>query len=63
MSGRSDLVATKIAALSCHRSQVQASARVDLDFVRAQARYRGGLVRVQAAEAFMVERLVLQIGP
>lgn len=56
-----DTLPRKVASLVCHDSQVGASNRVDVDLVRAQARYRGGLVRVGAAEAFMVERLVLRL--
>ena len=51
----------KIKALMCHASQVEASNRVNMDFVQAQAIYRGGLVRVGAAEAFHVERMLLHI--
>jgi LmbE family N-acetylglucosaminyl deacetylase len=51
----------KLKALSCHASQVEGSNRVDTDCVRAQAHYRGGLVRRAAAEGFMVERMLLQL--
>lgn len=51
----------KVEALRCHVSQVEASNRVDMDFVRSQAVYRGGLVRVGAAEGFRAERMVLSI--
>lgn len=57
----SDTLETRLEALTCHASQVVASRRVDLDFVRAQARYRGGLVHTCAAEGFAVERMVLQV--
>ena len=52
----------KLEALQCHASQVEASNRVDIEFVRAQAVFRGGLVRTGAAEGFQVERMVLRIG-
>jgi LmbE family N-acetylglucosaminyl deacetylase len=58
----SSTVQVKLDALGCHDSQVRSSQRVRMDFVTAQAQYRGGLVRVGAAEAFMVERLLLRIG-
>lgn len=61
-----DITATlddKVEALLCHESQVAASNRVDVDFVRAQAIYRGGLVRTGAAEGFVVERMALRVGP
>lgn len=51
----------KVEALRCHVSQVEASNRVDMEFVRSQAVYRGGLVRVGAAEGFRAERMVLSI--
>ena len=51
----------KLAALNCHESQVLASNRVEMEFVKAQAMYRGGLVRVGAAEGFCVERMLLSV--
>lgn len=51
----------KLKALEHHVSQVVASNRVSTDFVRSQAYYRGGLVGVEAAEGFMVERMVLKV--
>lgn len=57
----SETLDTKIEVLQCHASQVAASNRVDVDFVRAQALYRGGLVRAGAVEGFAVERMVLRV--
>ena len=57
-----DTLERKLEALQCHASQVEASNRVDVEFVRAQAIFRGGLVRTGAAEGFHVERMVLRIG-
>lgn len=57
----SDSLQVKLKALSCHVSQVSASKRVNLDLVRAQAEYRGGIVHHRAAEGFMVERMLLRV--
>jgi len=53
----------KIAALSCHRSQVESSAMVDPDVVAASARHFGAQVQVRHAEAFMPVRFVLDLEP
>ena len=59
--GIEDTLEEKVKALECHASQVEASNRVNMDFIRNQARYHGGIVRCGAAEAFMVERMLLDI--
>ncbi|KHD74063.1 PIG-L deacetylase family protein [Actinoplanes utahensis] len=48
----------KIAALSCHRSQVENSAMVDPEVVAASARHFGAQARVRYAEAFVPGRFV-----
>jgi LmbE family N-acetylglucosaminyl deacetylase len=48
----------KIAALSCHNSQVQGSAMVDPEVVAASARHFGAQARVRYAEAFAPARFV-----
>lgn len=48
----------KIAALSCHRSQVENSAMVDPEVVVASARHYGAQARVRYAEAFVPGRFV-----
>ncbi|MEU4426732.1 PIG-L deacetylase family protein [Actinoplanes sp. NPDC024001] len=54
---------TKIAALSCHRSQVENSAMVDPEVVAASARHYGAQARVRHAEAFMPARFVWDLSP
>ena len=54
----SDHLAGKLAALACHRSQVEQSAAVEPDVVAAQARYWGAQARIVYAEAFAPTRLV-----
>jgi LmbE family N-acetylglucosaminyl deacetylase len=51
-------LAGKLAALACHRSQVEQSAAVEPDVVAAQARYWGAQARITYAEAFSPTRLV-----
>jgi LmbE family N-acetylglucosaminyl deacetylase len=54
----SEHLAGKLAALACHRSQIEQSAAVDPDVVAAQARYWGAQARITYAEAFAPTRLV-----
>lgn len=54
----SEHLAGKLAALACHRSQVEQSAAVEPDVVAAQARYWGAQARITYAEAFAPTRLV-----
>ena len=56
-----DSLEKKVAALECHRSQVEASAMASPDLVRTSAGYRGHQARVAAAEGFMPHRLVMSI--
>lgn len=49
--------------LRCHLSQVVGAARVDLEAVEAQLRFRGFQGRVREAEAFEPTRSLLRIGP
>jgi LmbE family N-acetylglucosaminyl deacetylase len=53
----------KIAALSCHHSQVAGSAMVDLEVVAASARHYGAQARVRYAEAFVPARFVWDLAP
>ncbi|MEV6343114.1 PIG-L family deacetylase [Actinoplanes sp. NPDC051851] len=53
----------KIAALSCHRSQVESSAMVDPEVVAATARHFGAQARVRFAEAFTPSRFVWDLAP
>ena len=48
----------KLAALNCHRSQVEGSAMVEPDVVAASARHFGAQARVRYAEAFTPARFV-----
>lgn len=54
---------TKLAALDCHRSQVDGSAMVDPEVVVVSARYFGALARIQYAEAFSPSRFVWDLAP
>jgi LmbE family N-acetylglucosaminyl deacetylase len=54
----SDHLGTKLAALDCHRTQVDGSAMVDPEIVVVSARYFGALARLQYAEAFSPTRFV-----
>lgn len=58
-----DFLEQKMQALACHASQVRGSDRVDLDAIRATARYRGSQVGVQQAEVFMPLRALVTTGP
>ena len=58
-----DHLAGKLAALACHRSQVEQSAVVEPDVVAAQARYWGARARITYAEAFTPTRLVWDLAP
>jgi LmbE family N-acetylglucosaminyl deacetylase len=51
----------KIAALACHRSQVERCELVDLEAVEAGARFWGHQARMRFAEAFEVPRFVWDI--
>jgi LmbE family N-acetylglucosaminyl deacetylase len=53
----------KLAALSCHGSQVEGSAMVDPDVVAASARHYGAQARVRYAEAFAPARFVWDLAP
>lgn len=53
----------KIAALSCHQSQITGSAMVDTEVVAATARHFGAQARVRYAEAFMPARFVWDLAP
>jgi LmbE family N-acetylglucosaminyl deacetylase len=59
----SEHLAGKLAALACHRSQVEQSAVVEPDVVAAQARYWGARARITYAEAFVPTRLVWDLAP
>jgi LmbE family N-acetylglucosaminyl deacetylase len=54
----SDHLDTKMAALDCHRSQVEQSAMVEPDVVVASARHYGAMARITFAEAFSATRFV-----
>lgn len=54
----SDHLDTKMAALDCHRSQVEQSAMVEPDVVVASARHYGAMARITFAEAFSPTRFV-----
>ncbi|HEY8729950.1 MAG TPA: PIG-L deacetylase family protein [Acidothermaceae bacterium] len=54
-------VERKIAALSCHRSQVERCELVDLEAIEAGARFWGHHARMRYAEAFEVPRFVWDI--
>jgi len=56
-----DAIDDKIAALSCHRSQVERCELVDLEAVEAGARFWGHQARMRFAEAFEVPRFVWDI--
>jgi LmbE family N-acetylglucosaminyl deacetylase len=56
-----DSIDDKIAALSCHRSQVERCELVDLEAVEAGARFWGHQARMRYAEAFEVPRFVWEI--
>jgi len=56
-----DAIDGKIAALSCHRSQVERCELVDLEAVEAGARFWGHQARMRFAEAFEVPRFVWDI--
>lgn len=51
----------KLAALHAHASQVLRNGLVDMEAVKAQARYRGFQARIRHAEAFEVERFVWDV--
>lgn len=51
----------KIASLNAHASQTASSSMASVNLVRTQAGYRGFQARVEAAEAFMPYRLVLDV--
>ena len=51
----------KLAALSCHASQVEMSAMVEPDAVVASARHWGAQARIGYAEAFSPTRMVLDL--
>lgn len=53
----------KLAALSCHDSQVEGSAMVDPEVVAASARHYGAQARVRYAEAFAPARFVWDLAP
>ncbi|GAA0810064.1 PIG-L deacetylase family protein [Spirilliplanes yamanashiensis] len=53
----------KLAALACHRSQVEGSAMVEPDVVAASARHFGAQARVRYAEAFAPARFVWDLLP
>ncbi|GLW27665.1 hypothetical protein Areg01_06050 [Actinoplanes regularis] len=53
----------KLAALSCHTSQVESSAMVDPEVVAASARHFGAQARVRFAEAFVPSRFVWDLSP
>jgi LmbE family N-acetylglucosaminyl deacetylase len=53
----------KLAALTCHGSQVEGSAMVDPDVVAASARHYGAQARVRYAEAFAPARFVWDLAP
>ena len=55
-------LATKIAALSCHTSQVHNSRMVDLDAQEVNAAYWGRQGRTRYAEAFEITRVLLGSG-
>jgi LmbE family N-acetylglucosaminyl deacetylase len=57
----SDTVETKVEAILCHSSQVEASEMVDTFKVRNAAGYRGHEARVRAAEAFQASRYVMPV--
>jgi LmbE family N-acetylglucosaminyl deacetylase len=57
-----DFLATKIAALSCHVSQVVESRMVDLDQQGVNAEYWGRLARCRYAEPFEITRVRLRQG-
>ena len=59
----SEHLGTKLAALDCHRTQVDGSSMVDLELVMVAARYFGGMARVQHAEAFAPARFVWDLVP
>lgn len=56
-----DSIGEKLAALSCHRSQVERCELVDLEAVEAGARFWGHQARMRYAEAFEVPRFVWDI--
>ncbi|TMM37384.1 MAG: PIG-L family deacetylase [Actinobacteria bacterium] len=53
----------KLAALACHRSQVEGSVMVDPEAVAASARHFGAEARVRYAEAFAPARFVWDLVP
>jgi LmbE family N-acetylglucosaminyl deacetylase len=55
-------LATKLAALRAHWSQVMQCPMVDLEHVEVGARYWGSRARVSYAEAFLTPRFVWDIG-
>lgn len=52
----------KLEALRCHLSQVVGAARVDLEALEAQLRFRGHQGRIRFAEAFESTRTLLRVG-
>ncbi|MDQ1288687.1 MAG: hypothetical protein QG622_2253 [Actinomycetota bacterium] len=59
----SEHLGTKLAALDCHRTQVDGSSMVDSEVVVVSARYFGALARIQYAEAFAPARFVWDLSP
>jgi len=53
----------KLAALAAHGSQVELSAMVEPDAVKASARHWGAQARIGYAEAFAPTRMVLDLAP
>jgi LmbE family N-acetylglucosaminyl deacetylase len=53
----------KLAALACHRSQVESSLMVEPEVVAASARHFGAQARVRFAEAFVPSRFVWDLSP
>lgn len=56
-----DHLDAKLAALHCHRSQVELSAMVEVDAISAAARYWGSQARVCLAEGFTPARMIYDI--
>ena len=57
----SDHLEGKLTALRAHVSQVLKNGLVDLEAIEAQSRYRGFQARIRQAEAFAVDRLLLDL--
>jgi LmbE family N-acetylglucosaminyl deacetylase len=58
-----DHLDTKLAALHCHRTQIEGSSMVDPEVVAAAARYFGAQARTRYAEAFEPTRFLWDLGP